>query len=150
IQTGIRQLADIEILARRLIDVLDEAFDLAGNQVTVGVSIGIAFRSATELIVSNVDAGILLQEADTPLYRSKDDGRGIYRFFAAEMNEELLERRALEADIVKALEQGQFHLHYQPQFDLAEQRVVGAEALLRWHHPFRGEVQPDAFIPLAE
>jgi diguanylate cyclase (GGDEF)-like protein len=150
IQTGIRQLADIEILARRLIDVLDQAFDLAGNQVNVGVSIGIAFRSATELIVSNVDAGILLQEADTALYRSKEDGRGIYRFFAAEMNEKLLERRELEADLVKALEQGQFHLHYQPQFDLAEQCFVGAEALLRWHHPTRGEVQPDAFISLAE
>jgi EAL domain-containing protein (putative c-di-GMP-specific phosphodiesterase class I) len=91
-----------------------------------------------------------LQEADTALYRSKDEGRGAYRFFAAEMNRKLLERRALEADIVKALEQGEFRLHYQPQFDLIERQVVGAEALLRWHHPLRGDVPPDAFIPLAE
>ena len=150
IQAGIRQLADIEMLAQRLIDGLTQAFDLAGNQVNVGVSIGIALRRATELSVSNVEPGILLQEADTALYRSKEEGRGIYRFFAAEMNKRLLERRALESDLVQALEQGQFRLHYQPQFDLVERHLVGAEALLRWHHPVRGEVQPDAFIPLAE
>ena len=150
IQAGIRQLADIEMLAQRLIDAMDQAFDLAGNQVNVGVSVGIALRRATELAVSNADPGILLQEADTALYRSKEEGRGVYRFFATEMNEKLLERRALESDIVTALAQGQFRLHYQPQFDLAERRVVGAEALLRWHHPVRGEVRPEAFIPLAE
>jgi diguanylate cyclase (GGDEF)-like protein len=150
LQVGIRQLADTEMLAQRLIDALDQEFELDGNQVTVGVSIGIALRDATELVVSNVDAGLLLQEADTALYRSKDEGRGAYRFFAAEMNRKLLERRALEADIVKALEQGEFRLHYQPQFDLIERQVVGAEALLRWHHPLRGDVPPDAFIPLAE
>jgi diguanylate cyclase (GGDEF)-like protein len=150
IQTGIRQLADIEMLAQRLIDVLDQVFELEGNQVNVGVSIGIALRPPTELIVSNVDPGILLQEADTALYRSKEEGRGVYRFFAAEMNAKLLERRALEADIVRAIEQHEFLLHYQPQFDLAGRHVVGAEALLRWHHPTRGEVSPEAFIGLAE
>jgi diguanylate cyclase (GGDEF)-like protein len=150
IQTGIRQIADIEMLAQRLIDALDPAFDLAGNQLNVGVSIGIALRHATELSSSKVDPGILLQEADTALYRSKEEGRGVYRFFAAEMNKRLLERRALESDIVQALEHGQFRLHYQPQFDLVERHVVGAEALLRWHHPVRGEVRPEAFIPLAE
>ena len=150
IQAGVRQIADIEMLAQRLIDAMDQAFDLAGNQVNVGVSIGIALRRATELSVSKVDPGILLQEADTALYRSKEEGRGVYRFFATEMNKRLLERRALESDLVAALEQGQFRLHYQPQFDLVERHLVGAEALLRWRHPVRGEVRPDAFIPLAE
>ena len=150
IQTGIRQIADIEILAQRLIDALDPAFDLAGNQVNVGVSIGIALRRATALGASAIDPGVLLQEADTALYRSKEEGRGIYRFFAAEMNKRLLERRSLESDMLEALEQGQFRLHYQPQFDLVERHVIGAEALLRWHHPVRGDVQPEAFIPLAE
>ena len=64
------------------------------------------------------------------LYRAKEEGRGIYRFFAAEMNQRLLERRALEADILEAMRKGQFELHYQPQFDLADRQVVGAEALL--------------------
>ena len=84
------------------------AFDLDGNQVTVGVSVGIALRSVTDVMLSNVDAGILLQEADMALYRAKEEGRGIYRFFAADMNQKLLERRALEADILEAISKGQF------------------------------------------
>ena len=93
---------------------------------------------------------ILLQEADMALYRAKEEGRGVYRFFAADMNQKLLERRALEADILEAISKGQFSLHYQPQLDLARRKIVGAEALLRWHHPLRGDISPEAFIPLAE
>ena len=63
------------------------------------------------------------------------------------MNRRLLERRALEADILEALEQGQFSLHYQPQFDLTERQIVGAEALIRWHHPLRGEIRPGSIHP---
>jgi diguanylate cyclase (GGDEF)-like protein len=150
VQVGIRQLADTEMLAHRLIDALTHDFDLGGSTVMVGVSIGIALRNMTELVVSNADAGMLLQEADTALYRAKEEGRGVYRFFAAEMNRKLTERRALEADILKAIEQGEFRLHYQPQIDLIERRIVGAEALIRWHHPQRGEVPPEMFIALAE
>jgi len=149
-QVGARQLADTEMLAQRLIDAVDPAFDLDGNQVTVGVSVGIALRSVTDVMLSNVDAGILLQEADMALYRAKEEGRGVYRFFAADMNQKLLERRALEADILEAISKGQFRLHYQPQMDLARRKIVGAEALLRWHHPLRGDISPEAFIPLAE
>ena len=138
------------MLAQRLIDALDPAFDLDGNQVTVGVSVGIALRSVTDVMLSNVDAGILLQEADMALYRAKEEGGGIYRFFAADMNQKLLERRALEADILEAIINDQFRLHYQPQLDLARRKIVGAEALIRWHHPLRGEISPEAFIPLAE
>ena len=150
VQIGARQLADTEMLAQRLIDALDPGFDLDGNQVIVGVSVGIALRSMTDVMLSNVDAGVLLQEADMALYRAKEEGRGIYRFFAAEMNQKLLERRALEADILEAIGKDQFRLHYQPQLDLASRKIVGAEALLRWHHPLRGEISPEAFIPLAE
>ena len=150
VQVGARQLADTEMLAQRLIDALDPGFDLDGNQVIVGVSVGIALRSATDVMLSNVDAGVLLQEADMALYRAKEEGRGIYRFFAAEMNQKLLERRALEADILEAISKDQFSLHYQPQLDLARRKIVGAEALLRWHHPLRGDISPEDFIPLAE
>jgi EAL domain-containing protein (putative c-di-GMP-specific phosphodiesterase class I) len=66
------------------------------------------------------------------------------------MNKKLLERQALESDMPEALEKGQFRLHYQPQIDLNDRQVVGAEALIRWQHPRRGEVFPEAFIPLAE
>ena len=134
------------MLAQRLIDALEPGFDLDGNQVVVGVSIGIALRSAAEIMLSNVDAGVLLQEADMALYRAKEEGRGIYRFFAAEMNQKLLERRALEADIIEAMLKDQFHLHYQPQLDLVRRKIVGAEALLRWHHPMRGDISPENFV----
>ena len=150
IQAGARQLADTELLAQRLIDAMDEVFELDGNRITVAVSVGIAIRSITDLVVSSSEAGILLQEADVALYRAKEEGRGIYRFFAADMNQKLLERRALEADILEALEKGQFRLHYQPQFDLHDGQITGAEALLRWRHPRRGEMSPELFIPLAE
>jgi diguanylate cyclase (GGDEF)-like protein len=150
VQIGARQLADTEMLAQRLIDAMDPGFDLDGNQVIVGVSVGIALRCMTDVMLSNVDAGVLLQEADMALYRAKEEGRGIYRFFATEMNQKLLERRALESDILEAISTDQFRLHYQPQLDLASRKIVGAEALIRWHHPLRGDISPEAFIPLAE
>jgi diguanylate cyclase (GGDEF)-like protein len=142
VQAGARQPADIELLAQRLIDAMDEVFELDGNRITICVSVGIALRSITDLVVTSSEAGILLQEADVALYRAKEEGRGIYRFFAADMNQKLLERRALEADMLEALEKGQFRLHYQPQFDLCDGQIAGAEALLRWRHPRRGEMSP--------
>jgi diguanylate cyclase (GGDEF)-like protein len=150
IQVGARQPADTELLAQRLIDAMDEVFELDGNRITVGVSVGIALRSTADLVVTSSEAGILLQEADVALYRAKEEGKGIYRFFAADMNQKLLERRALEADMLEALEKGQFQLHYQPQFDLSNGQIAGAEALLRWRHPLRGDMPPESFIALAE
>jgi diguanylate cyclase (GGDEF)-like protein len=150
VQVGARQLADTEMLAQRLIDSMDGAFVLDGHQVSVGASVGVALRSMTDLMVSQANVGVLLQEADVALYRAKEDGRGAYQFFSADMNRKLLERQALEADMLEALEKGQFRLHYQPQFDLNDRQIVGAEALIRWLHPHRGEICPDAFIPLAE
>ncbi|MEJ0016967.1 MAG: EAL domain-containing protein [Acetobacteraceae bacterium] len=150
VQVGVHQFGDTELLARRMIDAFDPPFDLDGALVSAGVSIGIAMRGATAPGLPEIDAGLLLQEADVALYRAKEEGRGTYRFFAADMNQRLLERRALEADMLTALATEQFVLHYQPQFELIGRRVVGAEALLRWRHPQRGEVPPEAFVPLAE
>ncbi len=86
VQVGVRNIADTETLAERLIDVMNEAFNLDGNKVTVGASVGVALRSMTDLVVSQSDVGTLLQEADVALYRAKEEGRGTYRFFASEMN----------------------------------------------------------------
>ncbi|MBX9596887.1 MAG: EAL domain-containing protein [Roseomonas sp.] len=143
IQRTAEQPNAAEALAARLVVVLSEPFDLNGNQALIGTSIGIALSVESP-------ADHLLQDADTALYRVKAEGRNGFRFFSAEMNQALRERRALEHDLREALATGQLHLHYQPQVNLASGRVIGLEALLRWDHPVRGRVMPDRFIPLAE
>jgi diguanylate cyclase (GGDEF)-like protein len=143
IQRNAEQPRSAEALAARLVALLSQPFDLHGNQALIGTSIGIALSGESE-------AAHLLQDADTALYRVKAEGRNGFRFFSAEMNQALRERRALEQDLREALATGQLRLHYQPQVNLASGRVVGLEALLRWDHPLRGRVMPDRFIPLAE
>ncbi|TDG21063.1 diguanylate cyclase, partial [Paracraurococcus ruber] len=145
IQSGLDQPKDATALARRLIDVLGLPFELEGNQVVIGTSIGITVAPADGL-----DADVLLRGADMALYRAKAEGRGRWRFFEPEMDARMQLRRALEMDLRRALAMGEFELHYQPIVDIASRRVAGLEALIRWRHPERGLVPPDAFIPLAE
>ncbi|SHI68952.1 diguanylate cyclase (GGDEF) domain-containing protein [Roseomonas rosea] len=133
-------------LARRLIAALDAPIDLDGYQAKVGLSIGIAMTDR----FGSADPTQLLRDADLALYQAKEAGRGGYRFFAPEMNRKLQERRAIEADLRIALEQGGFRLAYQPQVRLGSGTITGAEALLRWARPAMGEMSPDAFIPVAE
>ena len=149
-QVGVRHVTDTEQLAQRVIGELSGSFEIDGHCISADASLGITVRSGTDLALLPCDSGTLLQEADVALYRAKDEGRGTYRFFETDMNVKLQERRALEHDIREGLANGQFYLHYQPQIDLRQHRIVGAEALLRWRHPRRGEVTPDQFIPLAE
>ncbi|MBX3603444.1 MAG: EAL domain-containing protein [Rubrivivax sp.] len=92
----------------------------------------------------------LLKKADIAMYRAKDAGRNTLRFFDAAMNDSVADHLQLVAGMRRALEQGEFVLHYQPQLCLASGRVLGAEALLRWQHPEHGLVPPGRFIPLAE
>jgi diguanylate cyclase (GGDEF)-like protein len=147
VQVGARQPGDAEALARRLILAVAEPFDLSGHQAVVGASVGIAIRTED---TSMLDAGILQQEADVALYRAKESGRGTYRFFQPSMHARLIERKALEMDLRKSLATNGFTIHYQPQVGLDSNQLVGAEALIRWDHPVRGLVGPEAFIPLAE
>jgi diguanylate cyclase (GGDEF)-like protein len=144
IQPNTRHMEDTQVLARRLVEVVDPPIDLNGSQVCVGVSIGIALSEA------GVDTAQLLQNADMALYQAKEGGRGQWCLFAREMNTRLVERRALETDLRAAFANQQFFLHYQPQVDLQTGRVVGVEALLRWNRPGHGLTSPDRFIGLAE
>ena len=132
-------------LADRLIEMFDTPFEVAGHQIVIGTSIGIAFAPQ-----DGVDGDELLKKADLALYRAKVDGRGICRLFHAEMDAEMQARRLLELDLRKALRARQFELFYQPVVDLHAGAVAGFEALLRWRHPERGLVSPASFIPLAE
>jgi diguanylate cyclase (GGDEF)-like protein len=137
--------ADASELAAGIIDALVEPFDVHGHQVIIGTSIGIAMAPA-----DGNEPDQLLRNADMALYRAKADGRGTYHFFQPEMDAQMQERRKLELDLRKALLADQFELHYQPLIEVESGRVSGFEALVRWNHPERGLVPPDAFIPVAE
>ncbi|HEY0909090.1 MAG TPA: EAL domain-containing protein, partial [Bradyrhizobium sp.] len=132
-------------LAQRVVRVLSEPFQIDGNTIAIGASVGIA------LCPSDADTpDELINHADMALYRAKMDGRGRYCFFEAEMGARLRERFSLERDLRQALVRNEFELMYQPLFDLERGLVSGFEALLRWRHPDRGLVMPDNFIPIAE
>ncbi len=136
----------VQALAARLLDLLARPFIVGGRVAVVGASIGAVLAPA-----DGTEPDALLSRADLALYASKDRGRGRFSFFAPEMQARAEARRELEQELRAALPLGQFELHYQPQFDLARNRLSGFEALLRWRQPGRGGlVPPDAFIPLAE
>jgi diguanylate cyclase (GGDEF)-like protein len=145
IQVSDNQPQDATMLASRICEIVKEPFDLLGHQVIIDVSIGIAVAPDDGL-----DADLLLKNADMALYGAKNDGRGSYRFFEAEMDARMRERRQLELDLRLALERGEFELLYQPLFRLDTRAVCGFEALLRWRHPKRGTISPSEFIGLAE
>ena len=135
---------DAEACARLLLEAFDAPFCLEGQRIHIGCSAGLALAEPGD------DADLLLQKADLALYRAK--GRGGRRVAAYEdgMMEAARERRELEIDLAHAAERGQLRLEYQPLFRLPDKRLVGFEALVRWHHPKRGPVPPAEFIPLAE
>ena len=145
VQLGASQPTDATTLATRLTEAINAPFELDDHHVVVGISIGIAISPD-----DGTDPHQLLKNADMALYRAKADGRGVFRFFEAEMDARMQARRALELDLRKAVANGEFELFYQPLVDVRSRRVRGFEALLRWHHPERGLVSPADFIPLAE
>jgi diguanylate cyclase (GGDEF)-like protein len=145
VQIGTSQPNDATNLATRLIEAIGAPYELDGHQVVVGMSIGIAIPPD-----DGTDPHQLLKNADMALYRAKADGRGVFRFFEAEMDARMQTRRALELDLRRAVVSGQFELLYQPLIDVQSSCVRGFEALIRWHHPKRGMVAPLDFIPLAE
>ncbi len=145
IQIAPQSASEIEALARRVIEVTSEPYELEGRRATIGVSIGIAVAHS-----NSVTADALLRNADIALYRAKEDGRGMWRFFKPEMDANILARRALGNDLHDAMARGEFELLYQPVCDLKRGRVGAFEALLRWRHPVRGVVPPLEFIPIAE
>ncbi len=136
---------DAGLVARRLIEALSEPMVIEGHELVVTPSIGIAVapRDATD-----VDG--LLKAADTAMYHAKSNGKNNCLFYHSEMDAAGVDRLELEADIRKALERGEFVLHYQPQVDTRNGAVVGAEALVRWEHPEKGMIPPFKFITLIE
>jgi diguanylate cyclase (GGDEF)-like protein len=132
-------------IARRLVRVMGEPFVIDGHIINTGLSLGIAMAPT-----DSATADHLMKCADLALYRAKADGRGMFRFFEADMSARIQARRELELDLRQALANGEFHVVYQPQVRAGDLALSGFEALLRWRHPVRGSVPPSEFIPVAE
>lgn len=132
-------------LATKIVKRLNEPFILNKETVNVSTSIGICLFPE-----DGQDAETLVKHADTAMYQAKAGGRGRSQFFAPEMNRRAIERHELEKDLRTAIAQGQLSLYFQPQIALGSGKLIGAEALLRWHHPQKGLIPPGRFIPVAE
>ena len=132
-------------LAERIIAAISAPVALGARSVEVGASIGIALCPA-----DGKDANALLHAADIAMYRAKQAGRGTFRFYEESMDTELKALAALEADIQRALLASEIEPHYQPLIELSDGRLLGFEILARWHHPEKGLVAPDVFIPIIE
>jgi diguanylate cyclase (GGDEF)-like protein/PAS domain S-box-containing protein len=137
--------AEIEALCRRLIELIEQVIEVEDHDIHVSASIGIAVSPGDA-----AHAPELLRYSDIALYEAKASGRGTWRFYDGDMNERIIERRRLESDLRYAIKHGELRLQYQPRFRIADGQMVGAEALVRWQHPQRGLLAPDAFIPIAE
>ena len=125
--------------------MLKPSFQFNSHELHITTSIGISLYP-----YDGTDADTLLKNADTALYRAKEQGRNNYQLYTPAMNARAFERLAMENSLRKALERQQFLLHYQPQVDIVTGKIVGMEALVRWQHPDLGLVYPAEFIPLAE
>jgi diguanylate cyclase (GGDEF)-like protein len=132
-------------LAARIVEALSVPFELGDHHVVIGASVGVAIAPD-----DGDNADQLLKNADMALYRAKEEGRARFHFFEPEMDVKAQARRSLELDLRSAVAAGEFDVFYQPVVNLAENRITGFEALLRWNHPTRGKVPPSEFIPLAE
>ena len=134
-----------EALARKVLVAIAAPHRIDGQSIPAGASIGVALKGDAATTPEQI-----LKHADIALYTAKSEARGTFRLFETAMDSGLKQRQALRIDLRVALERGEFVLAYQPLLDLHTDRVANFEALLRWHHPDKGVVPPDVFIPLAE
>lgn len=131
-------------LCRLTLQTIADPLEAGGDMVSVSASMGIA------VCPRHGDGQILLARADLALYEAKRRGPQVYRFFSDDLHEAAVLRKKTESELRHAFVNQQFEIRFQPQFDLATRQVVGAEALLRWHHPVRGLIQPGEFLGALE
>src|SRR5690554_1814537 len=137
--------SEVAHVTTRVLEAFGEPFAVAGLDLTISTTVGVALFPE-----NGQDADMLLRAADTALYEGKTRGRNSFHFFTREQNERVSERLALEADLRRAVDSGEFEMVYQPQIDLVDGTVRVVEALIRWRHPVRGSLSPRDFLPVAE
>ena len=145
IMNNLKEFHMASVLAQKILDILEVPVEVDGEELFVSCSIGISLypqdsRSETEL----------LKFADIAMYRSKRDGRATYHFYVEEMTQEVMMRSNMQSKIRNALEQKEFIVHYQPQYNIEYDKLTGLEALVRWQDGEKGLVLPDEFLPFAE
>ncbi|WP_156506102.1 bifunctional diguanylate cyclase/phosphodiesterase, partial [Oleiphilus sp. HI0117] len=131
--------------AERILEQFRSSFDIEGRKLMLTASIGIALFPHDGATPTD-----LLRNADSAMYHAKSLGRNAYSFYTEEMNQQVARRLQLEEQIHGALDRNEFSLAYQPQVDVQTDKIIGAEALLRWNNQTLGQVPPDEFIPIAE
>ncbi|MDP2805687.1 MAG: EAL domain-containing protein, partial [Gallionellaceae bacterium] len=143
---SIQDSQDTASIVKRIIESYQHPFILNGQEIYLTASIGIAVYPN-----DGVTEDELLKNADVAMHRAKEDlGRGNYQFFCADMNSRAMHKLTLETDLHQALKHDEFHLHYQPQVDSYSNAIIGAEVLIRWSHPEKGNIPPVEFIPASE
>lgn len=137
--------SDAAMVAARVIEAMKKGFNVRGQSISIGCSIGISvFPEHGE------DEMTLIRNADLAMYSSRESGRGNVRFFTDEMNDKAVERLNMDNNLQLAMEREEFFLVYQPQIDIERGKITGVEALIRWRHPEFGLIPPEKFIPIAE
>ncbi|NGZ07619.1 MAG: EAL domain-containing protein [Magnetococcales bacterium] len=145
ILTHVTRPEQVSPVAQNLLDSLQTPLVVAGQEVRIGGSIGIALYPH-----DGTSREQLTQNADMAMYLAKEKGRNNYQFFSKELQTRILDRVTLENELTKAIQHQELLLHYQPKFNLEGNRVAGVESLVRWNHPEKGLISPARFIPLAE
>ncbi|OAB37114.1 PAS domain S-box protein [Paenibacillus macquariensis subsp. defensor] len=132
-------------IAERLIDLIQMPYHLKDSDFYVSASIGISIYPE-----HGVEADQLIKNADTAMYEVKRNGKNGFQYYSSQLDEHVMEKLELEADLRKAIIQNELLIHYQPQINLRTKQVIGVEALLRWNHSKKGIISPEVFIPIAE
>ena len=143
--TCVKDVASAAGVAERMLEAIEANFIIQGQSISVGCSIGISVFPE-----HGAEGETLIKNADAAMYSAKQGGRGNVRLFADRMNDEAAARMMMDKDLRLALARKEFALVYQPQMEMRSGRIIGLEALIRWHHPEMGVVPPDKFISIAE
>ena len=145
IMNNLKELHGVSVLAQKVLDILEVPIDVEGEEIFISSSIGISLFPQ-----DSKDEKELLKNADIAMYRAKHDGRATYHFYAQEMTQEVLMRADMQRRIRYALQEHEFIVYYQPQYNIQEEKLIGLEALVRWEDKKKGIVLPGEFIAYAE